>query len=250
MVVMGKGVRRAGRLPRLARGVAAAAAVAVLAGTAVACSSGGGPGSGALAADRPDGEVRTSPIADRLAELPAKAEGTTIVVGDPAAPRTARVMVDPHCGYCRVFEGAGGEELLKAAADGKVKVEYLLASFLDQGGSGSLKAVNALRASVDRGRFAEYHAAVFASQPRGAFTDARLLEIASEVPGLRGAEFDRAVRDMTYRDWAVRSEAAFEATGAQGTPLVLVDGEPVGVQDRSMFDAEAFAETLKGVGIA
>ncbi|MFJ7159262.1 DsbA family protein [Streptomyces sp. NPDC101118] len=165
MVVMGKGVRRAGRLPRIARGLAAAAAVAVLAGTAAACSSGDGPGTGTSAEGRPDGEVRTSPIADR-------------------------------------------------------------------------------------GRFAEYHAAVFASQPQGAFTDARLLEIAAKVPGLRGADFDRAVRDMTYRDWAVRSEEAFEATGAQGTPLVLVDGKPVGVQDRSMFDAKAFAESLRGVGIA
>uniref|UniRef100_A0AAU2JSN0 DsbA family protein n=1 Tax=Streptomyces sp. NBC_00049 TaxID=2903617 RepID=A0AAU2JSN0_9ACTN len=237
-----EGVRRAGRAGRV---VTAVAAAALLGGAVAGCGAGDARQEPAASA-----AVRTSPIADVLAKLPAAVDGAKVVVGSPDAPRTVQVLVDPRCGYCAKFEEAGGETLLKLAADGKVKVEYLLASFLDQGGaSGSVKAVNALRASVDAGRFAEYHAAVFASQPKGRFTDELLLRIADEVPGLRGAAFDQAVADGTYADWAGEAEKAFEATGAQGTPAVLVDGRPVGAQDRSMFDAHAFARTLKDAGI-
>ncbi|MET9610510.1 thioredoxin domain-containing protein [Streptomyces sp. NPDC006512] len=225
-----------------------AAAAAALLGTALAgCGGSGGDGAASSSASA---VVRTSPIADRLAKLPAAADGAKVVVGRPDAPRTVQVLVDPRCGYCAKFEAAGGETLLKLADEGKVRIEYLLASFLDRGGaSGSVRAVNALRASVDAGKFAEYHAAVFASQPKGAFTDELLLRIADRVPGLRGPDFDRAVESAPYEGWAADAEKAFEATGVQGTPAVLVDGKPVGAKDGSMFDAEAFGRTLAAAGI-
>ncbi|MER5933821.1 thioredoxin domain-containing protein [Streptomyces sp. NPDC002054] len=232
----------------MGRVVAAVVAAALLGGAVAGCAGGGGSGDRAEAG--PD-TVRTSPIAAELAKLPARVDGAKVVVGQPDAPHTAQVLVDPRCAACAQFEATGGEALLKLAGAGKVKIEYLLASFLDQGGaSGSAKAVNALRASVDQGRFAEYHAAVFASQPRGKFTDGHLLAVADRVPGLRGTAFDKAVADQTYREWVTEAEQGFEETGAQGTPLVLVDGRPTGARDGSMFEAEGFAETLKGVGVA
>ncbi|MFD9301619.1 thioredoxin domain-containing protein [Streptomyces sp. NPDC060048] len=235
-------VRIAGRL------VAGAAAAALLGGAVVGCGSGTGSGGGSSVAS--EVPVRASPMADRLAELPAVVDGPKIVVGRADAPRTAQVLVDPKCGYCARFEEAGGEALLELAADGRVKIEYGLASFLDQGGaSGSVKAVNALRASVDAGKFAEYHAAVFASQPKGKFTDELLLKIADVVPGLRGQDFDAAVAGKKYAGWVGEAEKGFEATGARAAPMVLVDGKPVGTRDGSMFDAAAFTETLRGVGI-
>ncbi|MFE3765699.1 DsbA family protein [Streptomyces sp. NPDC059104] len=194
--------------------------------------------------------MRTSPIADRLAKLPAVVDGAKVVVGRPGAPRTVQVLVDPRCGACAKFEAEGGETLLKLADEGEVRIEYLLASFLDRGGvSGSVKAVNALRASVDAGKFAEYHAAVFASQPKGRFTDELLLRIAERVPGLRGEAFDRAVAEGTHTGWVAGAEKGFEATGMQGTPAVLLDGKPVGAKDGSMFDAAGFARTLKDAGV-
>ncbi|MFF4320494.1 DsbA family protein [Streptomyces sp. NPDC001568] len=225
-----------------------AVAAAALLGTAVAgCGGSGGGGDGAPAAAA---VVRTSPIAERLAKLPAAVDGPKVVVGRADAPRTVQVLVDPWCGYCAKFEAAGGETLLKLADEGKVRVEYLLASFLDgDGASGSTKAVNAMRASVEAGKFAEYQAAVFASRPKGAFTDELLLRIADRVPGLRGPDFDRAVRQATYAGWVGEAEKAFEATGMRGTPAVLVDGKPFGAKDGSMFDAGAFARTLAAAGI-
>ncbi|MDD9377239.1 thioredoxin domain-containing protein [Streptomyces sp. ZAF1911] len=228
--------------------VAAVASVALLGGAVVGCGSGGpGEGKAVTASEVP---VRTSPIAGQLAGLPAAVDGAKIVVGKPDAPRTAQVLVDPKCVHCARFEEAGGESLLKLAAAGQVRIEYLLASFLDRdGASGSVKAVNALRASADAGKFAEFHAAVFASQPKGRFTDELLLRIADRVPGLRGAEFDAAVKDRTYEGWVAEAQKGFEATGAQGTPMVLVEGAPVGSRDGSLFDAGAFARALRGVGI-
>lgn len=239
------GVRRAGRAGRL---VAAAAAAALLGGAVAGCGAGGGAASDA--GSSASAVVRTSPIADRLAKLPAAVDGGKVVVGRPGAPRTVQVLVDPRCGACAKFEAAGGETLLKLADEGGVRIEYLLASFLDRGrASGSVKAVNALRASVDAGKFAEYHAAVFASQPKGRFTDELLLRIAERVPGLRGEAFDRAVAEETHTGWVAGAEEAFEATGMQGTPAVLVDGKPVGAKDGSMFDAAGFARTLKDAGV-
>ncbi|MFD9353722.1 DsbA family protein [Streptomyces sp. NPDC060031] len=230
------------------RAVAAVAAAGLLGGAVVGCGA-GGDAKGAADGEA-TGVVRISPIAGQLAKLPARVDGPKVVVGRVDAPHTAQVLVDPRCGACGKFEESGGEVLLRLAGEGRVKVEYLLASFLDQGGaSGSVKAVNALRASVDAGKFAEYNAAVFASQPRGRFTDEYLLKIADEVPGLRGEAFDKAVREGTHKGWVAEAEKGFEATGAQGTPLVLVDGEPVGAKDGSMFDSGTFAATLKGVGV-
>ncbi|MFD3870943.1 DsbA family protein [Streptomyces sp. NPDC058623] len=239
-----RGARSTGRTGRAGRIVTAVVAAA-LCGTAVAGCGGGDDGAPAAAA-----VVRTSPIAERLAKLPAAVDGPKVVVGGADAPRTVQVLVDPRCGYCAKFEAAGGETLLKLADEGKVRVEYLLASFLDRdGASGSTKAVNALRASADAGKFAEYQAAVFASQPKGAFTDELLLRVADRVPGLRGPDFDRAVRQAAYAGWVGEAEKAFEATGVRGTPAVLVDGKPIGAKDGSMFDAAAFARTLATAGI-
>lgn len=227
--------------------VAAVASVALLGGAVVGCGAGTGGGKAVAASEVP---VRTSPIAGQLAGLPTAVDGAKVVVGKPDAPRTAQVLVDPKCGHCARFEGAGGESLLKLAVAGQVKIEYLLASFLDRdGASGSVKAVNALRASADAGKFAEFHAAVFASQPKGKFTDELLLRIADRVPGLRGAAFDAAVKDQKYKGWVAEAEKGFEATGAQGTPMVLVEGKPVGSKDGSLFDAGAFTRALRGAGI-
>lgn len=134
---------------------------------------------------------------------------------------------------------------------GAVHVEYVLASFLDERGSGSGIAVNALRASVDKGKFAEYQAALFASRPKGRFTDEVLLRIADGVPGLRGAgDFDPAVGERTYTAWVGEAAEAFRATGEQGTPLVLLDGKPLGVRAAgSIFDGAALTAALGEAGV-
>jgi hypothetical protein len=154
-----------------------------------------------------------------LEELPEKlnADGTTFTAGDPDAPITVHLYEDPRCPFCEEFELTGGGPALRAMTEQrKVKTEYTLASFLDDrmGGSASKKAVNALRAALEEGKFAEYHAVLYKHQPDEAvdgYTDAFLPELAGKVEGLRSPAFDSAVRTMKYRSFVTESEEAYGA---------------------------------------
>ncbi|MFI6089383.1 DsbA family protein [Streptomyces sp. NPDC051218] len=248
-------VRKAGRI------VAAVAATALVAGGAAACGpedlTGGGDdkGSASGAASTGGPEVKEPPAGtDALAKTPATVKGGVITVGDPKAAHTVKLYEDARCPICKKFEETGAQALVEPVAAGKVKVQYTLASFLDKnlGGSGSVNAANALRASVDAGKFPQYHAAVFANQPESetedAFTPGFLLKIADKVDGLRGAEFDKAVQKGTYEKWVGEAMQAFTDDGMQGTPTVVIDGKKAA--SNSLFDQDAFAKELKASGIS
>lgn len=176
-----------------------------------------------------------------VGEVPERlaADGTTIVVGDPAAAVTVHLNEDPRCPYCQEFELDGAGPSLRAMVEKReVKAEYTLASFLDDrlGGSGSKKAVNALRAALEAGKFTEYHAVLYENQPEESvdgYTDQFLLEMAGRVSGLRGAEFDSAVATMKYADFVTRSEQVYERSGGPenpggpGTPTARINGVPL-----------------------
>ncbi|MEU3505243.1 thioredoxin domain-containing protein [Streptomyces hundungensis] len=163
---------------------------------------------------------------------------------------------DPRCPYCKHFEEGGARAVARLAAEGKVKIRYTIASFLDADPDegGSKRAVNAMRAAVERGTFPEFHAAVFAGQPEketdDAFTADDLLKIADKVPGLRGPAFDRAVRENTYQDFVKAAQAAFEDSGVNRSPVVLIDGKEPSGDGRAMFDADAFQKVLAESGVS
>lgn len=188
--------------------------------------------------------------------LPSRleADGTTITVGDPSAPHTVAVDEDPRCPVCARFEAANGARLTALAAAGKVKLQYTLASFLDAGlgGGGSKRAVNALRAAVQENRFAPLHTLVYAHQPdesHDGFTVADLLDLAGRVPGLRTPAFDAAVRGQSYGSFVTRSEDAFTASGATGTPTVKIDGKTVSGGGADVTTAAGFEAVLKQHGL-
>lgn len=141
----------------------------------------------------------------------------------PALPRLPGVRGD-----------RGGPALRTLTQRREVKTEYTFASFLDEkvGGGGSKRAVNALRAALEAGKFAEYHALLYRHQPAEAvdgYTNALLLKLAGKVPGLRGPAFDSAVKTMKYREFVDRSERAFDRADADsprglGTPTAVVNG--------------------------
>ncbi|MGC0332744.1 protein-disulfide isomerase [Streptomyces sp. SAI-170] len=194
-------------------------------------------------------------VPERLAE-----DGTTIVVGDPDAVVTVHLYEDPRCPYCEEFETTGGGPGLRdATVTGQAAAEYTLASFLDDklGGSGSKKAVNALRAALEQGKFAEYHEVLYDNQPEeivDGYTDAYLLELAGEVDGLRGPAFDDAVKTMKYRSFVTASEKAYEQAGGKeepggpGTPSadineVRIPGDYKGL----LYDAQMFSQLLNDI---
>ncbi|MEU6479694.1 thioredoxin domain-containing protein [Streptomyces sp. NPDC047017] len=235
--------RRGGR-------TAALTAAAVLVGAlATGCSSGGDSGDGGDGGDGGGKAGGGTPAAQATAAVRTTQtlapDGTTVRVGSPSAKTVVHVYEDPRCPVCKDFETQGGGEALgELVRSGQVRVEYTLASFLDArlGGQGSRKAANALRAALDAGRFAEYHALLYAHQPEEStdgYTDAFLLELASRVKGLRGKEFDAAVKGMKYRGFVTASEHAFDTSGATGTPTMKVDGKIVDQKlARGIFDKQ------------
>jgi protein-disulfide isomerase len=167
---------------------------------------------------------------------------------------------DPRCPYCEEFETTGGgPQLREAMLDRSARAEYTLASFLDDrvGGTGSKKAVNALRAALEEGKFVEYHEVLYANQPEESvdgYTDAYLLELAGQVEGLRGPEFDAAVRSMKYRSFVTSSQKAYEkAGGAQepegpGTPTAVINGKRIPLEYNALLlESDAFAELLQEI---
>lgn len=203
---------------RKARRIAAAvAATALVAMGAAACGPEDITGNGgskveesAPASDSSGGGADAkAPSADTaaLADVPASVKGGVITVGDPKAGHTVKLYEDARCPICKKFEETGAQALVKPLAEGKVKVEYTLASFLDKnlGGHGSVNAANALRASVDAGKFPQFHAAVFANQPESetedAYTPEFLLKIMRQGgrpagSGLRQGREERDVQEV------------------------------------------------------
>ncbi|MET9495380.1 thioredoxin domain-containing protein [Streptomyces sp. NPDC006552] len=209
--------------------VSAAGAVLVAMVATAGCSRAAPTGDDSAAAT--DGQSAYATVG-RLPER-LDSDGTTVVVGSPSADTRVRLYEDLRCPVCEEYEVEGGGAALRALAlKGEVRTEYTLASFLDDrlGGGGSKRAANALRAALAQDKFIEFHDVLFAHQPEEAvdgYTDAFLLRMASRVPGLRGKEFDTAVRTMKYRDFVTASQAAYERDGARGTPTFAVNGDVV-----------------------
>ncbi|MFG2989586.1 DsbA family protein [Streptomyces sp. NPDC048257] len=176
------------------------------------------------------------------------ADGTTIVLGDPAAPLAVRLYEDMSCPACAEFETEGTAPYLKRAArNGSLQLQFTLGSFL---GPGSKFAANALRAAVDQRKFAEYHELLYSRQAAvrksGGFTRDRLLGLAVMIPGLRGPEFDAAVLDTKYRDFVEAADEVLTTSSVKGTPTMAINGTLIPTGSRALYtDRNSLYRRLK-----
>ncbi|KOX28612.1 MULTISPECIES: thioredoxin domain-containing protein [unclassified Streptomyces] len=235
-----------------------AAVAAGLVGAVAGCAPGGTRAGETSPDAQQAGEARPAarPEAVRYAsaaQLPEQTalDGTTIVVGNPAARSTVHLYEDPRCPVVEEYERTGAKSLEKLLLAGEIKAQYTFASFKDDRleGDGSKRAVNALRAALEKDKFVEYHRVLFDHQTdvesSGGFTTQRLLQLADKVPGLRDETFDQAVRTMRYRPFVTASEKAYEHTGddprGPGTPTVVVNGHMIdGALYPANFDPRLF----------
>lgn len=165
-----------------------------------------------------------------------------IVVGAADAKRTVVVYEDPQCPICGEFERTGGVALAAALDAGAVRVEYRMRSFL---GPESVRAVAALGAAQEVGKFEALRAAMFAQQPAehsGGFTVEDLLALGASV-GITEPAFVDAVRDQLYAPWARAIDERASRDGNTGTPQLLVDGRPL--EPSVVFDPARLATALR-----
>ncbi len=167
---------------------------------------------------------------------PAGAVGTyALAVGEASAPVRVDVYEDFLCPFCGQLEEETGAWLQEYAAQGKVQVRYHAVSILDPKSSTdySTRAANALGVVLDAAGpevATTFHDSLFADQPAegsAGLDDDELVDLAVQAgatesavrPGIEGLAFEQWVENGT--------DAASKVEGYQGTPLVLLDGEPL-----------------------
>ncbi|MCC3770287.1 thioredoxin domain-containing protein [Streptomyces sp. UNOC14_S4] len=163
--------------------------------------------------------------------------GNEIVVGDPKAKETLTVYEDPRCPVCAVFEQRSGTQLRQDVADGRYKVRYIMANFIDDSparGTGSKNAVSALGAALNISpqAFVDYKEALYSPKNHpderdDAFADdKKLIDIAQQVRELKGnKEFEKNVTEHTYAPWALKLGRLFGKNGINSTPALVHNGK-------------------------
>ena len=199
--------------------IAVGAVVAVLAiagGVAAIVAGHNSGGSGGAAVATPAGATGSGKLA--------------ILSGAADAPSTLTVYEDFRCPACDAFENGYRSTVHGLEDSGQVKVEYHLVRLIDGnlGGTGSLNAANAAACAQDQGKFRPFHDVLYENQPEESadkFADkAYLLRLAAKVPGLTTPAFTACVNSGTYDAWVKKSAAAFNTSGFNSTPTILLNG--------------------------
>jgi protein-disulfide isomerase len=164
--------------------------------------------------------------------IPGNTDGYAVVVGDADAPLTMKFYEDPQCPICQQFEAAVGNKVDAAIADGKIKVEYHIVSFLDRSSDNeySSRAANALYVVADTAGpdvFAKYHKLLYDNQPQEGTAgpdDDQLIAWAVQA----GADEDavrQPIEDKVYGQWLENATDQMSKDGVTGTPGVFIDDQ-------------------------
>ncbi|MFD3515896.1 DsbA family protein [Streptomyces sp. NPDC058657] len=166
--------------------------------------------------------------------------GLVVPYGDAGPLPVLAVYEDFRCPYCAALEQASGAVIRGFADEGRLRLEYHFAAFLDGmlGGRGSLTALSAAGAAVNVGpqEFKTLHEALYAQQPDESVDSygepAVLLRVAESV-GLTAPAFREAVGAATYTPWAAAVADAFGRSGVPGTPALRLDEDSLHGFDRT-----------------
>ncbi|MFY2787060.1 DsbA family protein [Rhodococcus sp. MALMAid1271] len=173
-------------------------------------------------------------------ELSLPGDGV-VQLARPGAQHVIDVFEDPMCPFCGDLEVKHGQELAQKIDDGVVGVNYHLVNFLDgrsASGDYSTRAVAAshcVAASENARVYSAFHAGLFDPEFRpeeggdSDRSDADLADLArtngagdpTEECIVSGAQRDAAIADSNT------GREALAASGARGTPGVLVDGQVI-----------------------
>jgi protein-disulfide isomerase len=190
-------------------------------------------GIGVAVADHNSGSSSSAAGPARSPKGATGKDGLVIPVGAANAPSVLTIYEDFRCPACDAFEKQFTPTIHGLEDAGKIRTEYHLVTLIDGnlGGSGSLTAGNAAACAQDQGKFRPYHDVLYANQPDerdDKFSDtATLLQLAGRVPGLTNGVFTTCVKQGTYENWMRKSNSAFNASGFNSTPTVLLNGKNI-----------------------
>ncbi|MEV6608869.1 thioredoxin domain-containing protein [Kutzneria sp. NPDC051319] len=163
------------------------------------------------------------------AEYTAKAgDDGTVTAGQDTAKTKIDVYEDFTCPYCGDLEKQSGAQMAKAMADGKLQVRYHLLNILDNNTNPpgySLLAANAAIAAAKQGKFADFHASLYAQQPKeggAGYTNEQLISLGKRL-GITAAQFSTDVTAGVYGNLVKQQATTASAppVNLQGTPTVL-----------------------------
>lgn len=171
----------------------------------------------------------TDPGAVEVTAEPAGESTYGVTVGPADAPRTVVVYEDFLCPFCGRLDAATYEQLADLAERGEVLVDYRPFSLLSP--DYSAEAAGAFKVVLDAAGpevALAFHAALYAAQPdeSGPYPDADALVDLAVASGATEADVRPGIEDGAGADWVEQASEAALATGLEGTPTVLLDGEP------------------------
>jgi protein-disulfide isomerase len=165
-----------------------------------------------------------------------------LTLGNANAAHTIDIWEDFQCPNCRDFTfGIEPQLITNYVANGKAKLVWHDELVIDSmtGGTESLDAANAARCANDQGKFWDYHDWLYTNQyseGSGAFTKARLKNIAAMMGGLDTGKFDSCVDNGTHNT-EIKTEQQHLPSGTPTTPSVQVDGKLMASYDYGTISA-------------
>lgn len=175
--------------------------------------------------------VPAGSVADTTGGI-SSANGMAIPIGDSSAKVKMTVYEDARCSACKAYETTFTPAYKALVQNGTLELLIHPVTLIDANtnGSGSLHAGNAFGCAQDAGKFEAYHDLIYTNQPAESTdsysSDATLISLAKQVPGLDSATFESCVNTHKYFDWVQQNFANLnQITNNQpSTPTIYANG--------------------------
>lgn len=182
--------------------------------------------------------------------LASKSDGQGIEI-NPKAKIKVDFYEDFRCPNCRNFEALNNAYIDKIVASGQIDAVFHPMSFI---ASDSLLAAAASACASDEGYYLAMHTALYAYQPspykvseRTAYwTDKTLVALGHSI-GITSPKYDSCVNTGKYLTWANSINTYAASQNINGTPTVIVNGNPVSLA--TDYSASAFQKMFANLGV-
>ena len=183
---------------------------------------------------------------------PVQRQDAVVIAGKDSAKVTLDFYEDFICPGCGAFEKKYSDTVEKALEAGTIKVRYNMLPMLDRMSNPpgySTRAANAGLCAADAGQFPNFHASLYASQPKeqsAGYDNGKLAQLGKDL-GINAASWESCVNNGTYQSALSKhlndtiSNPSLQQDDGNGgksffTPTIVANGKIVDVQNPSWLD--------------